>query len=290
VVGLNLGGTETFLNILEGTSPSFNDNDASLDTFSGVNLIGNNDIGRYDTSHFPGGNPFTTYASALALVGSLQVEDIVYADDNPAGSNETLFAIGGSVTLPCPADGYQVGYAANLPGTTSGGGSSSINIVNTGSSETGPGTGTLCVNIYAFDPSEEMVTCCACQVTPNALSSLDVTQGLLTGTLTGENPTSAVIKLVATSGTAGTACDPTSAGSAANPLAGGLSAWSTRLHQLSGSTPTFALTETPFTISTLSAGELSHLTAFCGFLMADGSGHGVCKGCMTGGLGAASAK
>jgi len=52
-----------------GNSPSFTDTDAVLNTWSGVNLIGNNDAGRYDTSAFTGGSPFTTYASALALVG-----------------------------------------------------------------------------------------------------------------------------------------------------------------------------------------------------------------------------
>jgi uncharacterized repeat protein (TIGR01451 family) len=212
------------------------------------------------------------------VAGSLvNTTSTVTASNAPTGAAATasIFVVG---------DAYQVGYAANLPGNGSSGGQSVINITNTGSSD-----GNLCVNIYAFDPSEEMLGCCTCQVTPNGLSSLDVGPDLYSNTLTGANPTSAVIKLVATSGT-GAACDPTSAGSAANPLASGLRAWFTTLHQLSGSTPTLGITENPFTISTLSAGELAHLNSFCAFVLSDGSGPGVCKGCAAGGLGAASAK
>src|SRR5581483_12215874 len=59
-----------------------------------------------------------------------------------------------------PSDtGFQVRYAANL-----GLGESYINIVNTGANGApllGPGlgaaTGNICVNVYAFDPGEELV-------------------------------------------------------------------------------------------------------------------------------------
>lgn len=68
-----ISGGDLSLSIYLGTSPSFIDNDATLNTFSGVNLIGNNDAGRYDTSAFFGGSASTTYASALALVGGLEV-------------------------------------------------------------------------------------------------------------------------------------------------------------------------------------------------------------------------
>lgn len=56
-----------------GTSPGFVDTDASLNALSGMNLIGNNDAGRYDTSAFGGGSPFTNYASTLALLGTANV-------------------------------------------------------------------------------------------------------------------------------------------------------------------------------------------------------------------------
>jgi hypothetical protein len=68
-----ISGGDLSLSIYLGTSPGFVDTDATLNAFSGVNLIGNNDAGRYDTSAFAGGSPATTYADALALVGDLDV-------------------------------------------------------------------------------------------------------------------------------------------------------------------------------------------------------------------------
>lgn len=56
-----------------GTSPGFVDTDATLNALSGMNLIGNNDAGRYDSSAFGGGSGFSDYSSALALLGSADV-------------------------------------------------------------------------------------------------------------------------------------------------------------------------------------------------------------------------
>jgi hypothetical protein len=105
-VGLNNGGTEDFLHVYLGNSPNFHDSDAVLNTWSGVNLIGNNDPGRYDTAQFMGGSPFTTYAAALALVGGLQVEEIDMVSDTYGqlpSRNLTLDAIGGTINDPDPA-------------------------------------------------------------------------------------------------------------------------------------------------------------------------------------------
>jgi len=108
-------------------------------------------------------------------------------------------------------------------------------------------------------------------------------KALVSTNLTPEHPNSVVIKILATvaSGT----CDPTSAGSAANPLVSGLRAWGTTLHQ-SGTVPNFTYgTETEFARagSSLSPGELNRLTVLCAFIGANGSGAGVCPGCTTGG-------
>ena len=51
-------------------------------------------------------------------------------------------------------DDFQVRYASNLNK-----GDSVINITNTGSDV--PVGDNLCVNVYTFDPSEEMVSCCS---------------------------------------------------------------------------------------------------------------------------------
>jgi len=95
------GTTTRSLLIYLGNSPAFTDSDAVLNTWSGVNLIGNNDPGRYDTSNFPGGSPSSTYAAALALVGGQQVKGFSYVLDTFGAfpsRDETLTSITGSAT------------------------------------------------------------------------------------------------------------------------------------------------------------------------------------------------
>jgi hypothetical protein len=58
-----------------GPSPDFNS--CALNTWqSSGNLIGNNDVGRYDTSQVQAGTQSNTYSGALALVGTQQVTKI----------------------------------------------------------------------------------------------------------------------------------------------------------------------------------------------------------------------
>jgi hypothetical protein len=66
--------------ILLGNSPSFTDSDATLNGYSGFNLIGNNDPGRYDLSQL-GGSATTNYAAALALVGNIGVQGFDFVTD-----------------------------------------------------------------------------------------------------------------------------------------------------------------------------------------------------------------
>src|ERR1017187_7503616 len=76
---------------------------------------------------------------------------------------------------------FQVRYASNLPI-----GDSVINITNTGASSTSAfpnQNGSICVNVYTFDPAEELISCCACPVTPDGLVSLSARQDLITHTL-----------------------------------------------------------------------------------------------------------
>lgn len=186
-----------------------------------------------------------------------------------------------NVTLDTP---YQVRYASNLNI-----GDSVINITNSGARGAGLAAGTsasttgaLCVNVYAFSPDEQMISCCSCPVTPNGLVSLSARADLISNTLTPAVPTSIVVKLLASTPVGGSCT-----GAAASPgaLSSGLVAWGTTLH----ATPTagsFAVTETPFSPATLSAGELTRLTALCTFINANGSGFGICRSCRLGGLGA----
>src|SRR5277367_4838510 len=179
-----------------------------------------------------------------------------------------------------PDSAFQVRYAANLNI-----GDSVVNMTNSGSSleENDPDSdnGILCANVYTFDPAEEMISCCSCSITANALQSLSVRNSLISNTLTAAVPTSVVIKIVATS-------DDICNAAAATDLAPGLRVWGTTLHALPTSPVSYGLTETAFTPGGLVATELAHLNAFCGFIQADASGFGICKGCAAGGLGAST--
>jgi hypothetical protein len=110
-VGLQDGADVHFIHISLGTSPNFADNDPAAFTtaFSGFNVIGNNDTGRYDTSQFVGGSPFTDYSSALALLGSLKVTELDFVVDGGWGANGVQqltvneFNFGSTSETPLPA-------------------------------------------------------------------------------------------------------------------------------------------------------------------------------------------
>lgn len=174
-----------------------------------------------------------------------------------------------------PSDAFQVRYAANLNL-----GDSVINISNAGTQNTATGALTnICVNVYTFSPDEQLVSCCSCNVTPNALVSLSVNGDLVSNTLTPARPNSVVIKLLATAGAA--ACNASTATAATT--AAGMVAWGTTLHQGPAG---IAVTETGFKEKGLSAAELARITSFCGFIQANGSGFGICRSCRLGGQGA----
>jgi hypothetical protein len=179
---------------------------------------------------------------------------------------------------------YQVRYASNLNI-----GDSVINITNSGARGAGfdagtssSTTGAICANVYTFSPDEQLISCCSCPVTPNGLVSLSANNDLVSNTLTPAHPTSIVIKLLA-SAPVGGSCN----GSAAAPgaLSSGMLAWGTTIHAGPVAGTTFGV-ETAFSPATLSAGELTRATALCGFILANGSGFGVCRSCRLGGLGA----
>jgi len=172
-------------------------------------------------------------------------------------------------------DVFQVRYASNLNK-----GDAYVNITNTGSDAP---FDNICVNVYTFDPSEEMVSCCSCLVTPNALVSLSVQGDLISNTLSPSTPTAVVIKLTATRPPDEITCNPGSF----QDLVPGLRAWGTTLHALPGTPTTYAVTESAFLPGGLSQPEYFHLGSFCGFIQSNGSGFGICKSCRAGGLGGA---
>jgi hypothetical protein len=173
-------------------------------------------------------------------------------------------------------DTFQIRYAANLNI-----GDSYVDFTNSGATVANGVSQNLCINLYTFDPAEELISCCTCSVTPNGLVSLSVLKSLISNPLTPAIPSSVVIKAVASTGV----CNA----SAVTTLAHGLLGWGTTLHQnTSTAAPSFSVTETAFSLADLSAPELAHITSTCGFIQSDGSGFGICKGCAPGGLGAST--
>jgi hypothetical protein len=180
------------------------------------------------------------------------------------------------------ADPFQVGYVSYLTVVDP-----IVNLTNNGASG-----GNICVNVYAFDPAEELLSCCSCMVTPNGLAALSIQSVFSGNTLTQEHPSSGVIELIASATPAGTSPTDAAACDAASPsystLLPGLRAWGTTLHVIAGS-PGFGVTEHPFSVSNLSAAELTHLTSFCNFIQ-DYDDSAICPGCSLGALGAITSR
>lgn len=172
-----------------------------------------------------------------------------------------------------PGDSFLIHYASNLNI-----GDSVINLTNAGTLNGADPAGRICVNVYTFDPAEEMVSCCSCLVTPNGLNSLSTVSDLISNPLTLGVPTSVVIKLTATAPAAGTCNAAVSA-----DFVPGLRAWGSTLHQ-NTATGAYNVTESPFAPAVLSASEISKDISMCNFIQTNGSGYGICKSCESGGL------
>jgi len=215
----------------------------------------------------------------------------------------------GAYAQPATLDGpFQVRYASNLTA-----GDSVVNITNTGANGNslfGPGfggpAGNICVNVYAFSPDEQMVSCCSCLVTPNGIVSLSANNDLVSNTLTGLRPDSIVIKLVATGTGRSAPGVPTFNGSSCTnsaalvgtlfPVAGsGMLAWGTTIHAAPAA-GVFTVTETPFLPAALqtnielggnlsNTNELTSLANRCVNIIGNGSTFGICRSCRMGGLG-----
>jgi hypothetical protein len=135
-----------------------------------------------------------------------------------------------------------------------------VRITNVGTSG-----GSLCADIYVFDPYQELAECCSCKITPDGLLTLSVANNLTANTLTGVPLSSGVIKIVSSSTCNATTPKPAS----------GIRAWAT--HTQIGLSATFVQTETEFQDSGLSAAELNRLSAECSGIQLDGSNHGKCS-------------
>jgi hypothetical protein len=217
-----------------------------------------------------------------------------------------------SVAFAQQDSGFQERYAANLQF-----GESYVSITNSGANTNarvaqgavqaldgapllGPGifgsntaTGNICVNVYAIDPNEELISCCSCLVTPDQTVNLGVNVDLTSNTQTGVVPTSVTVALVATlAGTGGSATSCTYSAGIGGAVVNGMSAWGTTLQRTAEAavvtTTEFTTTETSFTPVSGSAGgtgsNLASLVGRCASIIGNSSGHGICKSCTTGAI------
>ena len=157
-------------------------------------------------------------------------------------------------------DTFKVGYFSNA---NSGEPDGTVRITNVGTNITTPGSGNLCALIYVFEPDQQLAECCGCLITPDGLLTLSINNNLTSNPLTPVTLHTGAIKVVSSGHAAGyNPAKPT-------PVAG-IRAWGTHI-QAAG-----VVTETEFTDSTLSAGELTLLKNRCGAIQNNGSGFGVC--------------
>jgi hypothetical protein len=247
----------------------------------------------------PAGNNLITVSSAsLAPQSSCTFSVNVTSDGTVVGYvTNTTSTVTSTEALPGAAASallfigqpLQVNYSANLNF-----GESYVDIGNAGTNGDpllGPGlgaaSGNLCVNVYAFDPSEELIACCSCLVTPGQTVSVGVNANLTSKTLTGVLPTSVTVKLLSTlaggDGT-GTACNNSAA--SVGTLANGMTAFRTTLHAAPAA-GSYDTTETQFTPATLSAGEQASVVGRCASILGNASGFGICSSCKAGALGGA---
>jgi hypothetical protein len=161
-------------------------------------------------------------------------------------------------------------------------GDGAINISNAGSLAGTDPDGTICANVYAFAPTEEIVSCCSSRVTPNGLVSLSLKNDIMNNTLYSQFVQNSVtVKLVATAAGSGN-CNAGTQPTTGN-LAKGMKAWGVTLHslQVPGSQPFTGISETPFAVAELSPTEFTKLTSYCNFIQLIYSGRGQCKSCST---------
>jgi CO/xanthine dehydrogenase FAD-binding subunit len=207
------------------------------------------------------------------MLGAALLSTAVLAQTN----EETTAAINPFSLL---TDAYQVKYFANL--TALSGAGNVIDLTNAGTVGGNDVTDYICANIYTFDQAQELISCCYCPLSPNALASLNVETDLVATpvSLTPGIPSGVTVGLVATADYGPGTCNAAAPGF----LVPGLRAWGTTVH-IAGGSP--FLTETAFSQVGLGFTEYFKMTSFCGFIQQNGSGYGICKSCSPAILGAA---
>jgi len=225
----------------------------------------------------------------LTSIATLPSGALASPAPNLAAGTATVTVYAGGQTIVTFTDGIptqEICYAANLQA-----GESYINIGNTGyngDSLTGPGSGAfgnLCVNVYAFDATDEqLISCCSCLVTPNAMVSLGAKADLTSNTDTGVHPLSITVKLLATlagPGGTGTACNNSAESVTLSTVVPGIVAFGTTLHA-APTAGTYATTGAACIPGSLGAQDVASVAYRCAFIIGNGSNSGICLGCQAG--------
>ncbi len=175
---------------------------------------------------------------------------------------------------------YFVTYYSNA--NTSGAPDGTLRIINDGDQATtdveGVENGTLNADIYVFDDSQEMISCCRCPITSDGLLSESVNKELTSNTFTARAEIQrGVIKVISSAGEDLFAPVPAPA----------LRGWMTHIQATTNGIPTtksgpdgskgpWFVTETALADSNLTALEAYNLGALCSYGYTIGSGYGLC--------------
>jgi hypothetical protein len=179
---------------------------------------------------------------------------------------------------------YFVTYYSNA--NTTGAPDGTLRIINDGDytiADDAPPSepGTLWAQIYVFDDSQEMRSCCACPITPDGLLSESVNKELTANEFTGRGQIArGVIKVVSS-----IASDPTEVGDVP-----GLRGWMTHIQATTTTFPApgpgnavnavekgpWFVTEDALVDSNLTELESLNLRALCSYGLTIGSGYGAC--------------
>ena len=178
---------------------------------------------------------------------------------------------------------YFVTYYSNA--NTSGAPDQTVRIINDGTQATtapeGVENGPLWADIYVFDDSQEMRSCCSCKITSDGLLSESVNKELTANEFTGRGEmTRGVIKVISSI----TGPDPTNP----DPYPG-LRGWATHVQATTTTFPIvdgvsanavekgpWFVTETALADSNLSLTEFENLPTLCSYGLTIGSGYGLC--------------
>src|ERR1019366_5758909 len=154
---------------------------------------------------------------------------------------------------------YFVAYYAN---NVSAAPDATVRVINDGSAGAFGG-GDLYAGFYVFDDSEELITCCSCQVTPDGLLSESVKTVTKADRIAP--PTRGVIKMI--SSTNGFFPQRQTAEPAPEVTAPGLRGWATHIQSAANKNPNgpapYSQTETMVSHSNLATGEQSLLELLC---------------------------